>query len=233
MVLVGGWSWLEVVKSGGAGGAPAATSKPRSPQPGSQPGSAKRAPPHPTSHPLTPPPLPPAPSLPQLAAQVYVILFGVGERDTEGIYSLRAFGDDGLPIETIIIFEQVRACAYRWGGLCVGMRTGWVGGCARARAYKWGVVGERQRGGLRGGPTRACVHASRVGGRRRVPLSLGAPLPTTTCPAPLHRTAGGGRGAVRGPAGGDDGPQAQRVLHRAAGAHGLLRRAGIQVNRIE
>eukprot|EP00967_Tisochrysis_lutea_P114523 scaffold182579_cov20-Tisochrysis_lutea.AAC.3 len=37
--------------------------------------------------------------------QVYVILFGVGERDTEGIYSLRAFGDDGLPQETIIVFE--------------------------------------------------------------------------------------------------------------------------------
>ncbi|KAG2452072.1 hypothetical protein HYH02_003108 [Chlamydomonas schloesseri] len=38
--------------------------------------------------------------------QVYVILFGVGERDTEGIYSLRAFRpDDGLPHETIIAFE--------------------------------------------------------------------------------------------------------------------------------
>lgn len=37
--------------------------------------------------------------------QVFVILFGVGERDTEGIYSLRAFGDDGLPQETIIAFE--------------------------------------------------------------------------------------------------------------------------------
>ncbi|MEW5301462.1 MAG: hypothetical protein WDW36_004321 [Sanguina aurantia] len=38
--------------------------------------------------------------------QVYVILFGVGERDTEGIYSLRAIGDDGLPTETIISFEN-------------------------------------------------------------------------------------------------------------------------------
>lgn len=37
--------------------------------------------------------------------QVFVILFGVGEMDTEGIYSLRAFGDDGLPQETIIAFE--------------------------------------------------------------------------------------------------------------------------------
>ena len=35
-----------------------------------------------------------------------MILFGVGERDTEGIYSLRAFRpDDGLPHETIIAFE--------------------------------------------------------------------------------------------------------------------------------
>lgn len=38
--------------------------------------------------------------------QVFVILFGVGERDTEGIYSLRAIGDDGLPTETIISFEN-------------------------------------------------------------------------------------------------------------------------------
>uniref|UniRef100_A0A6T8PRJ0 Uncharacterized protein n=1 Tax=Chlamydomonas leiostraca TaxID=1034604 RepID=A0A6T8PRJ0_9CHLO len=39
--------------------------------------------------------------------QVYVILFGVGERDTEGIYSLRAFSDEtGLPQETIIVFED-------------------------------------------------------------------------------------------------------------------------------
>jgi len=44
---------------------------------------------------------------------VYVILFGVGERDTEGIYSLRAFGDDGLPQETIIVFETEED-AQRW-----------------------------------------------------------------------------------------------------------------------
>lgn len=37
---------------------------------------------------------------------VYVILFGVGERETEGIYSLRAFGLDGVPQETIITFES-------------------------------------------------------------------------------------------------------------------------------
>lgn len=37
---------------------------------------------------------------------MYVILFGVGERDTEGIYSLRAFGGDGVPHETIIAFES-------------------------------------------------------------------------------------------------------------------------------
>jgi hypothetical protein len=45
--------------------------------------------------------------------QVYVILFGVGERDTEGIYSLRAFGEDGLPQETIIVFEAEED-AQRW-----------------------------------------------------------------------------------------------------------------------
>lgn len=38
--------------------------------------------------------------------QVYVILFGVGQRDTEGIYSLRAFSADGVPHETIISFES-------------------------------------------------------------------------------------------------------------------------------
>ncbi|GFH22343.1 uncharacterized protein HaLaN_19795, partial [Haematococcus lacustris] len=38
--------------------------------------------------------------------QVYVILFGVGERESEGIYSLRAFGEEGLPQETIIVFES-------------------------------------------------------------------------------------------------------------------------------
>lgn len=40
-------------------------------------------------------------------AQVYVILFGVGERDTEGIYSLRALAEEtGLPQDTIIVFES-------------------------------------------------------------------------------------------------------------------------------
>lgn len=39
--------------------------------------------------------------------QVYVILFGVGSRDTEGIYSLRAYNEvTGLPQETIIVFES-------------------------------------------------------------------------------------------------------------------------------
>ncbi|GFR41615.1 hypothetical protein Agub_g2340 [Astrephomene gubernaculifera] len=36
---------------------------------------------------------------------VFVILFGVGQRATEGIYSLRAFSIDGVPHETIIAFE--------------------------------------------------------------------------------------------------------------------------------
>ena len=41
------------------------------------------------------------------ALQVYVLLFGVGQKDTEGIYSLRAVSDDGLPTETIIAFENM------------------------------------------------------------------------------------------------------------------------------
>jgi hypothetical protein len=51
------------------------------------------------------PPVLTSPHLTTAFTQVYVILFGVGERDTEGIYSLRAFGEDGLPQETIIVFE--------------------------------------------------------------------------------------------------------------------------------
>lgn len=39
--------------------------------------------------------------------QVFVILFGVGKTETEGIYSLRAVtGSDGLPVDTIIAFES-------------------------------------------------------------------------------------------------------------------------------
>ncbi|GIL60326.1 hypothetical protein Vafri_14954 [Volvox africanus] len=48
--------------------------------------------------------------------QVFVILFGVGERDTEGIYSLRAFSSDGTPHETIIAFECEEE-AQRYAGL--------------------------------------------------------------------------------------------------------------------
>lgn len=48
---------------------------------------------------------------------VYVILFGVGERETEGIYSLRATSnDDGLPQDTIIAFEKEEDAA-RYAGL--------------------------------------------------------------------------------------------------------------------
>lgn len=36
-----------------------------------------------------------------------MLLFGVGQKDTEGIYSLRAVSDDGLPTETIIAFENM------------------------------------------------------------------------------------------------------------------------------
>lgn len=49
--------------------------------------------------------------------QVYVILFGVGRSDTEGIYSLRALSrDDGLPQDTIIAFEDL-VDAERYAGL--------------------------------------------------------------------------------------------------------------------
>ena len=43
---------------------------------------------------------------PRLMAQVYVILFGVGSTDTEGIYSLRVMSrEEGLPQDTIIAFS--------------------------------------------------------------------------------------------------------------------------------
>jgi len=39
--------------------------------------------------------------------QVYILLFGVGAFETEGIYSMRAvMKNDGLPIDTIIAFES-------------------------------------------------------------------------------------------------------------------------------
>eukprot|EP00887_Chlorella_sp_A99_P002858 scaffold6.g2858.t1 len=38
--------------------------------------------------------------------QLFVLLFGVGQADTEGIYSLRSMPkDDGLPLDTIVAFE--------------------------------------------------------------------------------------------------------------------------------
>jgi hypothetical protein len=41
-----------------------------------------------------------------VSSQVYVILFGVGQKHTsEGIYSLRGLTPEGLPLETIIAFE--------------------------------------------------------------------------------------------------------------------------------
>lgn len=40
-------------------------------------------------------------------SRCYVILFGVGRAETEGIYSLRAVAkDDGLPVDTIVAFEN-------------------------------------------------------------------------------------------------------------------------------
>lgn len=53
--------------------------------------------------------------------QVFVMLFGVGQKDTtEGIYSLRAVAADGMPTETIIAFES-EDDAERCGGR--GLRT--------------------------------------------------------------------------------------------------------------
>lgn len=50
-------------------------------------------------------------------SQVYVILFGVGKSETEGIYSLRAVtGNEGLPVDTIIAFES-QEDAQRYAGL--------------------------------------------------------------------------------------------------------------------
>ena len=48
------------------------------------------------------------------ALQVYILLFGVGAFETEGIYSMRAvMNNDGLPIDTIIAFES-QEDAERW-----------------------------------------------------------------------------------------------------------------------
>ena len=45
--------------------------------------------------------------VPPCCAQVHVILFGVGDFETEGIYSLRALRrEDNLPQDTIIAFED-------------------------------------------------------------------------------------------------------------------------------
>jgi len=50
------------------------------------------------------------------ARAVYVILFGVGSAETEGIYSLRACrAEDGLPHDTIVAFERA-ADAARYAG---------------------------------------------------------------------------------------------------------------------
>ena len=47
-------------------------------------------------------------SLRRAHAQVFVLLFGVGEAETEGIYSLRAMSrEEGLPQDTIVAFEDL------------------------------------------------------------------------------------------------------------------------------
>lgn len=51
-----------------------------------------------------------------LTSQVYVILFGAdGPQESEGIYSVRALGQDGLPTDTVVAFES-RADAERYCG---------------------------------------------------------------------------------------------------------------------
>jgi hypothetical protein len=50
-------------------------------------------------------------------SMVYILLFGVGAFETEGIYSMRAvMNNDGLPIDTIIAFES-QEDAERYAGL--------------------------------------------------------------------------------------------------------------------
>ena len=69
-------------------------------------------------------------------ARCFVILFGVGRAETEGIYSLRAVAkDDGLPVDTIVAFEN-EDDALRW------VVAGWVGrvGAARRRRLRCGVA---------------------------------------------------------------------------------------------
>lgn len=70
-------------------------------------------------------------------SRCFVILFGVGRAETEGIYSLRAVAkDDGLPVDTIVAFENeddaLRCAALR---ARAGGRHAWqnrVGGSAAA-----------------------------------------------------------------------------------------------------
>lgn len=58
-----------------------------------------------------------------LVSEVYVVLFGVGEASTEGIYSLRSHSDrTGLHIETIICFES-NEDAVRFAGLLEATMT--------------------------------------------------------------------------------------------------------------
>lgn len=59
--------------------------------------------------------------------QVFVILFGVGSAETEGIYSLRAMSrDDGVPQDTIIAFEfedDATRCVHAFGKRLVTSRA--------------------------------------------------------------------------------------------------------------
>lgn len=55
--------------------------------------------------------------------EVYVVLFGVGEASTEGIYSLRSHSEEiGLHVETIICFET-NEDAFRFAGLLEATMT--------------------------------------------------------------------------------------------------------------
>ena len=68
-----------------------------------------------------------------LCAQVHVILFGVGDFETEGIYSLRALRrEDNLPQDTIIAFEDdddAERCALLLRSSKSGRASGKKGPC--------------------------------------------------------------------------------------------------------
>jgi hypothetical protein len=83
--------------------------------------------------------------------QVYVLLFGVGQKDTEGIYSLRAVSDDGLPTETIIAFENMED-AIRWARGAAAAAV-ILAGCAHASMLRIKCCTQNS-------PARHCINTS-------------------------------------------------------------------------